>query len=172
MSTSPSQNPNIPGRFGPPTEQDANLTKSPLTSDPSSPPPMASEDRDLAPQTSPILILRPPKVRSNTHPYTVPDGRPSLTNRNRRGLTINTERPNPFLNSRALTPSPPKSSFGAQTPAESPTTPNSKMIFPMELNRDDGGEESGGEGARDDLAGFVKRVEDEKDDKDDKDEKK
>ncbi|OAG04794.1 uncharacterized protein CC84DRAFT_1218216 [Paraphaeosphaeria sporulosa] len=67
--------------------------------------------------------------------FSVPVGRPKTPrSRNRRGLTISTPLPNPFLNVRA-SESPEKNrplSSKMTTPAESPTTPNSRMIFKMD----------------------------------------
>ncbi|KAL5433775.1 hypothetical protein PMIN07_000821 [Paraphaeosphaeria minitans] len=64
--------------------------------------------------------------------FSVPVGRPP--SRNRRRLTINTPLPNPFLDAR-LSESPEKNkllSSKMTTPADSPTTPNSRMMFKMD----------------------------------------
>jgi hypothetical protein len=137
---------------GSPPKEDANPPKT-------SPPEKMAEDHDTNAPTSAIDI---PQAQTATKPdrnfpagwlhsskgggnkngksgFSIPVGRPK-TPRNRRGLTITTARPNPLLDPRPASASPTKSKSSSNmgTPAESPTTPNSRMIFPLEINQWDG----------------------------------
>lgn len=108
------------------------------------------------PLRHPLPHLPPSLPSSQLHPNTITPGRPptstqtttpfsSATRRNTRNLAITTTTPgthrhNPLLSARGGLPfspgsSPSKSRAGSKmtTPAESPTTPNQRMIFEMEF---------------------------------------
>jgi hypothetical protein len=147
-----------------PPKDESDLRATSPTPGATSPPQKISENRNSDAPTSAIDIPQAQTVtkpRPNFPPgwlrggnaggngngktgFGVPVGRPK-TPRNRRGLSINTERPNPLLDPRPATPSPEKLSSKLSskmtTPAESPTTPNSRMIFPLEMKQ--GGDVAG-----------------------------
>ncbi|KAF2448526.1 hypothetical protein P171DRAFT_481589 [Karstenula rhodostoma CBS 690.94] len=149
MSSSPAQASNPANASGSPTKRDSNPSAQ-------SPAQNATGGHDTTPTTAAITIPQAqpiPKPKGNfpagwLHSdnntnnggidktgFSIPVGRPTTPRRrNRNGLTINTERPNPFLNVGGMA-SPEKTEEASSkmtTPAESPTTPNSRMIFKMD----------------------------------------
>lgn len=140
-----------------PTKRDSDPPAQSPTPVPPSPPQNATEDRNTTPATPTIAMLQPiPSFKlketfpanwllntsttaNNTNVKTglsVPVGRPKTPrNRNRRGLTIKTPLPNPFLSvGGGASQSPEKKNVLSRmtTPADSPTTPNSRMMFKMD----------------------------------------
>ncbi|KAF1968709.1 hypothetical protein BU23DRAFT_602003 [Bimuria novae-zelandiae CBS 107.79] len=110
----------------------------------------------LPPPSLPIPIPQPPVTTPTaaTYELSLPIGRPPFPsttqrNRNRRGLSISTGAglQNPFLHPAPLTEES-RTGFGrgmegvmetpGQTPSQSPTTPNSRLLFAMEYRGVDG----------------------------------